>query len=152
MSKENTAYLDLLKRRIELMNSLSAELLAARSAIVAIDIDGLESRIAQQRQLCAEIKKIDEQRERLQFQCGAQFRLRRGEETLANPAGFEEALLRLHHAQANLKQLNAEHEALLTRSRRTVTALLNSLYTSEGAYRTTALQQTSALAGRREEA
>jgi hypothetical protein len=143
MSDDNITYLELLEQRIELFNSLSASLLAARSAMVAVDIDGLESRIAQQREICGNIEKLDEQIERLQYQCAAHLRMHGGVEPLANTAELEEVLHRLHQAQARVKELNAAHQALLKRSRRTVTALLNSLHTFEGTYRKTAVQQTA---------
>jgi hypothetical protein len=146
MSKENTTYLELLEQRIELLNTLSASLVAARSAMVAVDIDGLESRIAQQREICVDIQRLDDQMERLQYQCAAHLRMHGGEESLANSAELEDVLLRLHQAQANVKQLNTAHQALLNRSRRTVTALLNSLHTFEGTYKKTALQQTAVAA------
>ena len=150
MSEEQTTYLELLEQRIELLNSLSASLLAARSAMVAVDIDGLESRIAQQQEICGNIQKLDEQMERLQYQCAAHLRMHGGEASLANTAELEEVLLRLHQAQANVKQLNTAHQVFLNRSRRTVTALLNSLHTFEGTYRKTALQQTTVTAERNE--
>jgi hypothetical protein len=143
MSDDNITYLELLEQRIALFNSLSASLLAARSAMVAVDIDGLESRIAQQREICGNIEKLDEQIERLQYQCAAHLRMHGGVEPLASTAQLEEVLHRLHQAQARVKELNTAHQALLKRSRRTVTALLNSLHTFEGTYRKSAVQQTA---------
>lgn len=143
MSDENLTYLELLEQRIALFDSLSASLLAARSAMVSVDIDGLESRIAQQREICANIEKLDEQIERLQYQCAAHLRMHGGVEPLANTAELEDVLHRLHQAQARVKELNAAHHALLKRSRRTVTALLNSLHTFEGTYKRTAVQQAA---------
>lgn len=143
MSTENTTYLELLERRIELLESLSSTLLAARSAMASFDIDGLESRVTQQQTLCMDIQKIDEEMERLQYQCAAHLRLRGGEEALANSEALEKTLLRLHQAQASVKELNTSHQALLNRSRLTVTALLNSLHTFEGNYEKTALKQTA---------
>lgn len=143
MSKENGTYLEMLEQRIDLLNSLSATLLAARAAMAAFDIDGLESRIARQQMLCGEIQQLDEQTERLQYQCAAHLRMHGSEETVAGTPELEAALLRLHQAQASVKQLNSAHQALVKRSRRTVTALLNSLHTFEGNYRSAALQQTA---------
>jgi FlgN protein len=143
MSNENITYLELLEQRIELFNSLSASLLAARSAMVAVDIDGLELRIAQQREICGNIEKLDEQIERIQYQCAAHLRMHAGEETLANTTELEDALHRLHQAQARVKELNASHQTLLKRSRRTVTALLNSLHTFEGTYQKDAIPQAA---------
>lgn len=143
MSRENPSYLELLEQRIALFNSLSASLVAASTAMVAVDIDGLESRIAEQREVCSEIQKLDEQIERLQYQCAAHLRMHGGADSLANNAELEDVLLRLHQAQANVKSLNLAHQALLNRSRRTVSALLNSLHSFEGTYQKAALQQTA---------
>jgi hypothetical protein len=142
MSKENATHLELLEQRIELLNSLSATLLAVRTAMTSFDIDSLESRIAQQQAICAEIRKLDEQTKRVQHQCAVHPGLRGGEETIANSPELEATVLRLHHAQDTVKQLNSAHQALVRRSHRTVTALLNSLHTFEGNYRKAALQQT----------
>jgi len=143
MTKPNSTYLELLEQRIELLNSLSATLLAAQSAMAAFDVGGLESRIVEQQGLCNEIQKLDEQTERLQYQCAAHLRLRGSEETLANSPKLEETLVRLHQAQAAVKQLNTAHQALVRRSRRTVSALLNSLHSVEGDYKKAALQQSA---------
>jgi hypothetical protein len=152
MTAENTTFLDLIEQRTELMRSLSASLLGAGSAIVAFDIDALESRVAQQQQLCAEIQKLDAQREHLQSQCAARPHSLGASESFGNTVELRGAKARLHQAHANVKQLNSVHEALLKRSRRTVTALLNSLYSFEGSYRVTALQQSALPAERQESA
>jgi len=147
MTTANSTYLELLEQRIELLNSLSATLLAARTAMTAFDVDSLEARIAEQQGLCGEIQKLDDRMERLQYQCAAHLRLHGGQETLANTPELEETVHRLHQAQATVKQLNTAHQVLLQRSRRTVTALLNSLHSFEGNYKKAALQQSAAQAG-----
>jgi hypothetical protein len=146
MSDENLTYIELLEQRIELFNSLSASLLAARSAMAAVDIDSLEARIAQQREICANIENLDEQLERLQYQCAAHLRMHGGEDPLGNAEELEDVLHRLHSAQARVKELNTAHQAFLTRSRRTVTALLNSLHTFEETYKNAALEQNASSA------
>jgi FlgN protein len=147
MNDEDITYIELLEQRIELFNSLSASLLAARSAMAAVDIDSLEARIAQQREICANIENLDEQLERLQYQCAAHLRMHSGADPLDSAEQLEDVLHRLHLAQARVKELNTAHEAFLTRSRRTVKALLNSLQMSEGNYRKVALEQTAPSAG-----
>ncbi|HTP69351.1 MAG TPA: flagellar export chaperone FlgN [Dongiaceae bacterium] len=142
----NPTYLELLEQRIELLNSLSATLLAARAAMTAFDVGSLEARINEQQELCGEIQKLDEQRERLQYQCAAHLRMHGGDRSLPNSPELEETMHRLYQAQTTVKQLNAAHQVLLQRSRRTVTALLNSIHTFEGSYRRAALQQTAARA------
>jgi len=141
MNQEEASYLELLEQRIALFDLLSASLLAARQAMVAVDIDGLESRITQQQEIYADIQKLDGEIERLQYQCAAHLRMHGGVEPLSHTAELEEVLHRLHQAQARVKELNAAHQAMVKRSSRTVTALLNSLNTFEGLYRKGAAAQ-----------
>jgi hypothetical protein len=143
MSEQNAAYLALLEKRIELLHSLSSALLASRSAMAAFDINGLESRIAQQRMLCAEIQVLDQHIECLQYQCAAHLRPHGAEQIVVKSSQLEVALNRLHQAQKAVSDLNKAHQALVARSRRTVSALLNSLHTFEGNYRDAALRQTA---------
>jgi hypothetical protein len=151
MTDETTKYLNLLEERISLLNSLSEALAAARSAMVSFDMDALESQIAAQGNLCGKIQTLDEQAETLQFQCAAHLRLRQ-----VDPCGdwdpkLQDALQRLHEAQAAVKHQNTAHQSLLIRSKRTVTALLNSLHTFEGTYQKAAVLQNSSKAEHREQ-
>jgi len=125
MSAATTRYLDLLERRLVLLGSLASALAAARTDIVALDIPGLESRIADQEKLCAEIRSLDVQLDRVQNQCTTHAI---APARASDPGSLRccEVLARLAQAQATVKRLNDEHRALLRRSRRTVTALLNS--------------------------
>lgn len=143
MNNETTRYLELLELRITLLDSLSKTLAAARVAIVSFDIDALESQVAQQQQLCCEIRALDEQVERLKYQCAAHLRLRGGQAADDSDVELEDALDRLHQAQANARNLNDVHQAMLRRSQRTIMALLHSLRTFEGTYQETALLQTA---------
>jgi len=143
MDNQTSRYLELLELRITLLNSLSTTLTAARAAIVAFDIDALESQIADQQQLCREIRALDEQVERLEYQCAAHLRLRGGQTTADSDAALEDALQRLHQAQANVKRLNDVHQNVLWRSQRTILALLHSLRTFEGSYQETAMLQAT---------
>jgi hypothetical protein len=130
------SYLDLLERRIELADALSDSLLAASSAVIAVDLNALESQIAEQRKICANIEDLDEQIERLQYQCAARLRMQGdgAEVPSAGTSSLKDAMLRLCQAQARVKELNSAHQALLTRSRRTITALLNSLHLFENGH------------------
>ncbi len=152
MNSEASCYLELLEQRITLLDSLSETLSAARAAVVSFDIDALESRVTQQQLLCREIKILDEQVERLQYQCAAHLRLRGGQTTDDSLAKLEDALHRLHQAQANVRQLNDVHQAVLSRSQRTILALLHSLRTFEGSYQEAALLQATKRAGIQEHA
>ena len=152
MNSEATRYLELLEQRIALLDSLAETLTAAREAMVSFDIDALESRVTQQQLLCREIKNLDEQVERLQYQCAAHLRLRGGQTADDSHAKLEDALQRLHQAQASVKQMNDVHQAILRRSQRTVVALLHSLRTFEGTYQEAALLQTAKRAEMQEHA
>ena len=152
MNTDTSRYLELLELRITLLDSLSKTLSAARSAIVSFDIDALESQIAQQQQICLEIHALDEQVERLEYQCAAHLRLRGDHAGEDSSAELESALDRLHIAQDNVKRLNDVHQAVLRRSQRTVLALLHSLRTLEGTYREAALLQNSKRAELQEQA
>jgi hypothetical protein len=143
MNNETSRYLELLERRITLLNSISKTLTAARVAIVSFDINALESQVAQQQQLCGEVRALDEQVERLEYQCAAHQRLRGGQAGNDSDVELDDALDRLHQAHANAKNLNDVHQAILRRSQRTILALLHSLRTFEGNYQETALLQTA---------
>ena len=132
MSAETTRYLELLEERLALLGSLAAALTAARTDIVSLDINGLEARISEQERLCMEIRSLDTQLDRVQRQCvthiGAASRPAAGQASDADSTRRRETLDRLTRVQASVKQLNDEHQALLRRSRRTVSALLNSYH------------------------
>ena len=132
MSAETTRYLELLEERLALLGSLATALTAARLDIVSLDIDGLEARISEQDHLCAEIRSLDVQLDRVQLQCSAHLGLASPQvpEAASDPAFIRrrETLDRLTRVQASVKQLNNEHQALLRRSRRTVNVLLNSYH------------------------
>ena len=125
MSADAARYLDLLERRLGLLGSLASALTAARTDIVSLDIAGLESRIADQEKLCAEIHSLDTHLDRVQQQC-VTHAVAPAPASNPNSARCREILARLAQAQATVKRLNDEHRALLRRSRRTVHALLNS--------------------------
>jgi hypothetical protein len=132
VTSETTRYLELLEQRIALLGSLAESLVAARTDVVSLDINGLESRITSQERLCSDIRSLDAQIDRLQRQCAAQLGV--PSEKILTPGAhsdgqrMREILSRLQAAQTSVKQLNDAHQALLRRSRRTVGALINSLH------------------------
>jgi uncharacterized protein (DUF3084 family) len=142
VSAETTRYLNLLEQRIAMLSSLAQALTSARSSIVAFDVDGLESRIAHQQQLCAEISALDAQIDSVQRQCAARIDAPQSSETPSQPergvtpedSRMRETLARLHAVQSSVQQLNDAHKILLQRSRRTVGALLNSYHTFAATY------------------
>ncbi len=132
MRTETTGRLELLEQRIVLLGSLSDALLAARTAVVSFDLDGLEARIADQHRLCGEIRSLDHHIEQLQFQCAAPLSPRPDKSVTQAPnhddRGLRETVDRLNQAQVRVKQLNDAHQVLLRRSRRTVGALLTAYH------------------------
>jgi hypothetical protein len=132
MSAETTRYLELLEQRLALLGSLASALTAARTDIVSLDINGLDARIAEQERLCADIRSLDTQLDRVQHQCATHIVPRTaqtvGAESDSDSIRRRETLDRLARVQASVKHLNEEHQALLRRSRRTVSALLNSYH------------------------
>jgi hypothetical protein len=130
VNSETKQYLELLERRIVLLGSLAEALMAARTDVVSLDIDGLESRIAQQERLCVEIRALDPQLDQVQRQCAAHLGLSsRGSASTASNADSAQLIgtfERLQKVQATVKELNNAHQALLRRSRRTIGALVNS--------------------------
>lgn len=132
MNTRATQYLALLEQRITLLGSLAGSLAAARTGIVALDIDGLEQRIREQESLCVSIQTLDAQIDRIQRDCAAQMRLTAASDAVApaedGSVRLRETLARLSQVQSIVKKLNIEHQLLLRRSRRTVCALLNSYH------------------------
>ena len=152
MDNQTSRYLELLELWITLLDSLSETLMAARAAIVAFDIESLESHVAEQQQLCREMQALHEEVARLEYQCAAHLRLRGGQDSASRDAQLEDALQRLQQAQANVKRLNEVHQNVLCRSQRTIVALLHSLRTFDGSYQETAMLQATKRAGIQEQA
>jgi len=159
MSADTARYLQLLEERLALLGSLTTALAAARTDIVSLDINGLEARIAEQERLCAEIRSLDTQLDRVQRQCAAHIHVQPAALVPSQPpptigsashSDFircRETLDRLNRVQATVKLLNAEHQALLRRSRRTVSALLHSYHSFSLTYSNPADNRASAAEG-----
>lgn len=123
-------FLQLLEQRIELLGSLAGALVAARSDVVSFDLDGLEARISDQQRLCGEIRSLDSSIDQVQRQCATHLHTAAADSCVTSmqndTSRMRDTFDRLREVQARVKQLNAAHQALLRRSRRTVGALLNS--------------------------
>jgi hypothetical protein len=154
VKSETERYLELLDRRIGLLGTLAESLVQVRKDIVSLDVNGLEARISEQEQLCRQVGALDGQLDKLQEQCATSLRasaesvegkgggkfagrfggqLERGErEVLA--ARLNETRERMRTAQGRVKQLNATHQELLRRCKRTAGALLNMYGTFEATY------------------
>jgi len=145
VNNETQRYLDLLDRRIGLLGTLAESFVAVRKDIVSLDVNGLEARIAQQQQLCQQVGALDGQLDKLQEHCASSLQASAGKSgaTGDGQAGNErEALVerlaetreRMKSAQGRVKQLNATHQELLRRCRRTAGALQNLYGTFEATY------------------
>src|SRR5262249_31472470 len=66
---ETNRLLDLLERRISLLESLGMALQAANTDIVRFDISGLERRIHDQERLCDELQRLNSDIESVQVRC-----------------------------------------------------------------------------------
>jgi len=154
VNSETQRYLELLDRRIGLLGTLAESLVQVRKDIVSLDVSGLEARISQQELLCRQVGALDGQLDKLQEQCatslraaaeraegkgGGQFtgqlggELERGEREVL-VVRLTETRERMRSAQGRVKQLNATHQELLRRCRRTAGALLNMYGTFEATY------------------
>jgi hypothetical protein len=152
MNTEISQYLVLLEQRIALLGSLANSLTAARTGIVALDINGLEERIQEQEKLCVTIQTLDAQIDRIQKDCADQMGLSKASSTLApildsSSIRLRETLARLNQVQSVVKKLNAEHQLLLRRSRRTVCALLNSYHSFALTYNEPGATRSSSVGG-----
>jgi hypothetical protein len=137
VTTDTTRFLELLERRIALLGSLAAALIAARADAVGFDLDGLETRIADQENLCGEIRSLDADIDQVQCRCAVRLGVSQSSTQVVSKSGdtrMQETLDRLRAAQASVKQLNDAHQHLLVRSRRTAGALLNSYRTFSMTY------------------
>jgi hypothetical protein len=127
----------MLDRRIGLLGTLAESFVEVRADIICLDVSGLEARIAQQEQLCRQVGALDRQLDKLQEQCVTSLRTstgRSGSEREVVAARLVETGERMKSAQGRVKQLNATHQELLRRCRRTTGALLNLYSTFEATY------------------
>jgi len=137
VNNETERYLEMLDRRIGLLGTLAESFVEVRADIICLDVSGLEARIAQQEQLCRQVGALDRQLDKLQEQCVTSLRTstgRSGSEREVVAARLVETGERMKSAQGRVKQLNATHQELLRRCRRTTGALLNLYSTFEATY------------------
>jgi len=109
---------DLLSERLKLLDSLAVELRACSNAMVALDLDAIHHRVAQQERICGQIRSVDREIELLQQRWSAAER----EHSIT---AAKDLLTRISSAQTEVRRLNTAHSALLRRSRRTLRAMMN---------------------------
>lgn len=135
MKSLSTRYLDLLERRLALLDSLAKELAASRGDFISMDLERIERSIGEQVRFCAQIRSLDAGISDVQMRCaqGAGARPRTNAiswpglpgEDAEQQERIRATMVRLAAAQAELKRLNDAHLVLLRRSRHTVHILLN---------------------------
>ena len=129
MTTAATDLLQLIEQRIALLASLAETFAAARLDVARFDVSGLERRIAEQDRLCSQIRAVDSTLDQMQRRCSAYLAVTPAENSLTAKQDHQklrEALERLQSVQETVKRLNDAHQILLRRSRRTVSALLQS--------------------------
>jgi hypothetical protein len=135
MNGEGERYWELLERRLALLDSLAKTLAESRADFIALDLEGMRGRIAQQERVCGQIRALDHDITQAQVRCArlAGVPCASGEIRWTDPGNTEgpvaekiqQALRRVADAQTRLQRLNHDHQALLRRSGRTVRVLLN---------------------------
>ncbi|MDE3137268.1 MAG: flagellar export chaperone FlgN [Acidobacteriota bacterium] len=111
-----------------LLVELAAALRSSTDALVRLDIEMIHQSVGNQERLCGEIRSLDRGLDTLQRKWAAGI--------AAHGEGGEiDALIeRVANAQAEVRQLNQRHAALVRRSRRTLEAMLNFLRSAAPTY------------------
>jgi hypothetical protein len=125
-------YLALLEQRLSLLRALAQQLVGCRKEFVAMDLDGMYSRIGEQEELCRQIQLLHPAIDSLQRTCArhldvARLDAARQPEDAAWAERLRGVMRELGEAQAEVGRLNQIHAAFLRRSRRTITMLMNFL-------------------------
>jgi len=136
VTSESTRYLKLLERRLDLLCALADTLAKSRNDFVSVDLGAMERRIAEQEQVCKQIRSLDADITSAQVRCAESAGLRpctdaiswpptRGGDAAQQDEQIRIMLGRIAAAQTQLKRINGAHQAMLRRSKRTVQILLN---------------------------
>jgi hypothetical protein len=130
VTPEIEIYMTLLQRRLSLLRLLAQEFVDCRKEFVALDLDGMYSRIAEQEELCRQIQRLHPGILALQKTCAAQLGLldpsaARKPEAAEWAVRLSDVMRELGKAQAEVGRLNQIHAAYLRRSRKTMDALMN---------------------------
>ena len=121
--------LQLIEQRTALLAALAETFAAARLDVVRFDVSSLERRISEQDRLCSQIRSVDSTLDQMQRRCSAYLAAEQRDNSLTvkqDNQKLRDALQRLQSIQETVKGLNDAHQLLLRRSRRTVSALLQS--------------------------
>ena len=130
MSVEIEKYLALQEQHVLLLQALAQQLVGCRKGVVAMELDGMHGRIAEQESLCRQIQSLHPAIDSLQQTCAKELdpgrldAVRRPED-LAWAERLRCVMSELGQTQAEVSRLNQIQAAYLRRSRRTVDMLMN---------------------------
>lgn len=143
MERETQKYLELLERRLATLRLLAADLDESRSAYVTLDLRAMHQHIANQENLCTEIRMLDSELHAIKRRLTGAAATGENSSALSKlQAQIEPASARqlelllggLKGIQADVRRLSRVHSELLRRSRRSVNVLLNFLAHYSGTY------------------
>jgi hypothetical protein len=139
VKSESARYVELLERRLTLLDSLVQAAKEWRKSFIGFDLHTAEQLIAEEEQLCRIIQALDAEIVNLRARGAERAGLAPRMSELGWPRDWETgaglsqralaALNRMAAAQSELKRVNEVNQAILRRSRQTVNALRN-LFTS----------------------
>ncbi len=138
MTVRDEQHTELLERRLTLLGELVAALRASTDALVRMDIETIHQSVGNQERLCGEIRSLDRVLDALQRKWAA------GMAARGESGRIDRLLERVAEAQAEVRQLNQRHAALVRRSRRTLDAMLNFLRSTAPTYADPRLAGTAA--------
>jgi hypothetical protein len=122
LSADTQRYLQLLEKRIDLMQSLADSLAIANSSLLTFDLDNLESAIQKQEELSLTIRALDADITQVQMQCKLALQKPSGTEKSSGTPGstdaFRGSIERLARVQDMVRTLNDRHLLLVARSMR----------------------------------
>ena len=130
MRSEIENYLGLLDRRLSLLHLLAQEFMDCRKEFVALDLDGMYSRISEQEDLCRQIQRLHPAIHALQQTCATHLGLESHDaagklENAESAERLSRVMQDLGKAQAEVGRLNQIHAAYLRRSRKTINVFMN---------------------------
>jgi hypothetical protein len=135
VKSQSTHYLELLERRLALLDSLSKALADSRGDFISMDLEGVERSLSDQLRFCTQIRSLDSEITTAQIRCAERAGVRPCTDAIAWQGTSEDDMVeieriratmgRLATAQVELKRLNDAHQAMLRRSRHTVQILMN---------------------------
>jgi hypothetical protein len=131
MLPEIDQYVELLDQRLLALRQLARQFIDCRPAFVAMDLDGIYGHVAEQEELCRRIRSIDAalraaaEIRRKRLADPAQAAAVREAPRLASATRLGQLKRELDEAQAEVRQLNGVHAAMLRRSGRTLAMLMN---------------------------